>query len=162
VGTAFLDWLVRKKRFRWITPESLERARVYFRRRAGWTIFITRFLIVALGGPVNFLAGLEEYPYKQFLFWDVSGQILSVLLSLGLGSLFAASWEEVASLFGAFSSLVLAAIVAFALSIFFVRKIRQQRLARATKAATREENRLAPQLLQGVPKQKTGHLPISD
>lgn len=164
VGTAFLAWLARKKHFRWITPQSMEQARTYFNRRAGWTVFITRFLIVVLGGPINFLAGLEEYPYQRFLFWDVSGQILSVLISLGMGYLFAASWEEVAGLFGAFSSLVLAVVIAFTLSAFLVRKIRQQRSARATGAAANETNKPVeiPQLLQSMSKQTTGPLPISD
>ena len=162
LGTAFLAWLARKKHFRWITPQSLERARTYFNRRAGWTVFITRFLIVALGGSINFLAGLEEYSYQRFLFWDVSGQILSVLMSLGMGYLFAASWEEVAGLFGAFSSLVLALAVALALSVFLIRKVRQQR--RAREAATKETAKQVeiPQLLPGMPKQNTGPFPISD
>ncbi|MBV9616081.1 MAG: DedA family protein [Ktedonobacteraceae bacterium] len=164
VGTALLTWLAQQKRFRWITPESLDRARVYFRRRAGWTIFITRFLIVVLGGSINFLAGLEEYPYQRFLFWDVSGQILGALISLGMGYLFAASWEEVAGLFGAFSSLVLALLVACILSAFLFRKIRQQRHVRATQTSTDETNTVKemPQLLESIPKRKTGHLPISD
>jgi membrane-associated protein len=164
VGTALLTWLERKKRFRWITPESMERARVYFRRRAGWTIFITRFLIVVLGGSINFLAGLEEYPYQRFLFWDVSGQILGALISLSLGYVFAASWEEVAGLFGAFSSLVLALLVACVLSVFLVRKIRQQRRARATQAVPEEAKGAneIPQLLESMSKQNTGHLPVPD
>jgi membrane-associated protein len=179
VGTALLTWLERKKRFRWITPQSLERARVYFRRRAGWTIFITRFLIVVLGGSINFLAGLEEYPYPRFLFWDVSGQILGALISLGMGYFFAASWEEVAGLFGAFSSLVLAFLVACFLSIFLLRKYRQQRRARATEAAPVETGEIGetvetvetgvtnevselPQLLGSISKHNTGHLPVSD
>lgn len=167
VGTALLTWLERKKRFRWITPESMQRARVYFRRRAGWTIFITRFLIVVLGGTINFLAGLEEYPYQRFLFWDVSGQILGALISLGLGFAFAASWEEVAGLFGAFSSLVLALVVACILSVFLVRKMRQQRSARATEAMPEETNETEemnemPQLLESISKRNTGHLPVPD
>lgn len=40
--------------------------------------FITRFLIVVLGGPVNWLAGIEHYDYQSFLFWDVAGQSLCV------------------------------------------------------------------------------------
>jgi membrane-associated protein len=164
VGTAFLAWLAQKKRFRWITPQSLERARTYFNRKAGWTIFITRFLIVVLGGSINFLAGLEEYPYARFLFWDVSGQILSVLISLGMGYLFAASWEEVAGLFGAFSSLVLALVVAFILSAFLIRKMRQQRRARAAQGATNEVHEASemPPLLQSMPGQKTDQLPVPD
>ncbi len=161
LGTAFLAWLAQKKHFRWITPQSLERARTYFNRRAGWTIFITRFLIVVLGGPINFLAGLEEYPHWRFLFWDVSGQILSVLISLGMGYLFAASWEEVASLFGAFSSLVLVLVIAFVLSAFLIRKMRQQKRAHAVEEETDGATELPP-LLQGISERKTGHLPVPD
>lgn len=141
VGTALISWVERQKRFRFITPESLERGREYFRRRAGWTVFITRFLIVVLGGPVNLVAGLEQYPYQLFLFWDVSGQILSVAISLGLGFAFARSWEEVAAIFGAVSSLVLALLVVIILASMFLRKLSQRRRARqidAIKAAEQE------------------------
>ena len=130
LGVALIGWLERRKRFRFITPQAMERGRHYFRRRAGWTIFITRFLIVVLGGPVNIVAGLELYPYPNFLFWDVSGQTLSVIMSLGLGFIFARSWEEVAAVFGSLSSLVLALFVALFLFSVLVRRIRQRRLAR--------------------------------
>jgi membrane-associated protein len=164
VGVALLVWLEQKKRFRWITPQSMEQARVYFRRRAGWTIFITRFLIVVLGGTINFLAGLEEYPYRRFLFWDVSGQFLGALISLGLGYAFAASWEEVAGLFGAFSSLVLVLLVACILSVFLVRKMRQQRREHAIKAVPdkKKATNEMPKLLGSMSKQNTGHLPVPD
>jgi len=149
VGTALIGWLERQKRFRFITPEALERGRAYFRRRTGWTIFITRFLIVVLGRPVNLAAGLEQYPYTHFLFWDVSGQILGAVIPLGLGYIFARSWEEVASIFGALSSLVLALIVVMIFFTLFVRKLRQNRRARVARVASMagaEEN-ATPQVL---------------
>jgi hypothetical protein len=105
----------------------MARGRAYFRRRTAWAIFITRFLIVVLGGPINILAGIERYRYQYFLFWDVFGQTISVILSLGLGYAFAASWEEVASLFGAFASLVLAVVAAGILAGLIVRRIRGRR-----------------------------------
>jgi membrane-associated protein len=129
VGSPLLVWFERQKRFRFISPRALARGRVYFKRRTAWAIFITRFLIVVLGGPINFLAGVEHYPYRDFLFWDVSGQILGAIIPLGLGYAFAASWEEVASIFGAFSTLFLALLVAGALSLWFVRKIGQSKRA---------------------------------
>jgi membrane-associated protein len=132
LGEALVTWIGRQKRFRWITPQALERGRIYFRARARWAIFITRFLIVALGGPINLLAGLELYPYRSFLFWDVSGQMLSAAISLGLGFAFAESWEEVAGLFGAFSSLVLAGIVGAFLIVMLVRRVRQRKRASET------------------------------
>lgn len=138
VGAPILTWLGQQRRFRWITPEAIERGRVYFRERTGWAIFITRFLVVVLGGAINLLAGTERYSYRKFLFWDVSGQALGVIIPVGLGFAFAASWEEVAGVFGAFSSLVLAALVAAGLTIFIMRKVRQSKRARA-KAAARNE-----------------------
>ena len=135
VGLPLLAWLERQKRFRWISPQAVERGREYFRQRTAWAIFLTRFLIVVLGGAINLLAGLEEYPYRKFLFWDISGQILGVIISLGIGFLFAVSWEDVAGLFGAFSGLVLAILVAGIITTFLTHRVRQQRRARAARAS---------------------------
>jgi membrane-associated protein len=156
VGTPLLTWFERQKRFRFITPQDIERGRTYFRHRTGWAIFLTRFLIVVLGGPINFLAGIEEYPYFSFLFWDVSGQILGAVIPLGLGFAFAASWEEVASILGAFSGLFLAALAASILSVVLIRKIRQVRHTKATKTELSE----MPQSLIPHVERKTGPLPL--
>lgn len=156
VGIPLLGWLGRQKRFRWITPEAVERSREFFRRRAGWGIFITRFLIVVLGGSVNLLAGIEQYPYAGFLLWDISGQILSVVLSLGLGFVFAESWEEVAGIFGAFSGMALAGVVAAALAVLLVRKIRQRRRAKAVAEAARATAEAAKAALSAQAKQVEG------
>jgi membrane-associated protein len=139
VGVPLLTWFQRQRRFRWISPQALERGLAYFRRRSGWTIFITRFLIVALGGAINLLAGVEQYPYRNFLFWDVSGQILGAGIPLGLGFIFAESWEEVAGIFGAFSGLFLAFAAALVLTMLILRRIRQSKAARATAAEEPEE-----------------------
>lgn len=155
VGLVLIGWLERQKRFRFITPQAMERGRIYFRRRAGWTIFITRFLIVVLGGPVNIVAGLELYPYPNFLFWDISGQTLSVIISLGLGFIFARSWEEAAAVFGSLSSLVLALLVALFLFTTLMRTIRQRRLARRANVVQLEVIE-TPQSQEGTAKHTTG------
>ena len=158
VGIALLAWFGRQKRLRWISPQALAQGRAYFTRRAAWAIFLTRFLIVALGGTINFLAGLDQYPYRTFLFWDVSGQILGAIIPLGLGYIFAASWEEVASLFGAFSSLLLAFLVASVLSVMLIRKIRQHKRANAAKT----EVNVVLQPLESTTGQHTGTLPLPE
>ncbi len=139
IGTPLLDWLERQKRFRFITPQAIERGLEYFRRRAAWKVFMSRFLIVALGGPVNIVAGLEKYPYRKFLFWDISGQILGAIIPLGLGYIFARSWEEVAGIFGALSSLFLALLVVIILCSMLGRKIFQSRSARRASIIKTEE-----------------------
>ena len=161
VGLALIGWLEKQKRFRFITPQAMERGRIYFRRRAGWTIFITRFLIVVLGGPVNIVAGLELYPYANFLLWDISGQTLSVILSLGLGFIFARSWEDVAAVFGSLSSLVLALLVALFLLTRLMRRIRQRRLARRAATGIVEAIEM-PQTTDGKTKHDTGPMLIPE
>lgn len=158
VGIPFLSWLERQRRFQFISPSTLARGREYFRRRTAWAIFISRFLIVALGGPINLLAGVEQYPYQNFLFWDVCGQILGAAIPLSLGYIFAESWEEVAGILGAFSSLFLAFLAVFVLSVLLVRKIHQRRVSIAAKA--KENDTLQP-LMSNVG-HNTGPLPISD
>ena len=115
VGTPLLSWFERQKRFQFISPTALARGRAYFRSKTAWAIFISRFFIVALGGPINFLAGIEQYPFRNFLLWDVCGQILGAAIPLSLGYIFAESWEEVAGILGAFSGLFLAFLTAILL-----------------------------------------------
>jgi membrane-associated protein len=158
VGVPFLSWLERQRRFQFISPGTLARGREYFRRRTAWAIFISRFFIVALGGPINLLAGVEQYPYQNFLFWDVCGQILGAAIPLSLGYFFAESWEEVAGILGAFSGLFLACLTAFALSILLVRKMRQRRVSIAVQA---EVNDTLLPLMSNVG-HDTDPLPISD
>ncbi len=163
LGTSLLSWLERQKRLRFITPEALERGRTYFVRRAGWTVFITRWLIVALGGPINLLAGLEKYSYRSFLFWDVSGQTLCAAIALGLGYIFAASWEEVAGIFGAFSSLVLALLVALVITVILVRRVRQRKQVSTDESEGKNttpvlvESAAADEVASELPESKVGH-----
>lgn len=158
VGVPFLSWLERQRRFQFISPSTLARGREYFRRRTAWAIFISRFLIVALGGPINLLAGVEQYPFRNFLFWDVCGQILGAAIPLSLGYIFAESWEEVAGILGAFAGLFLACLTAFVLSVLLVRKIHQRRVSIAAKAM---EYDTLQSLMSNVG-HDTGPLPISD
>lgn len=158
VGTPLFSWLERQKRLQFISLDTMERGRAFFRRRTAWAIFITRFLIVVLGGAINLLAGVEQYPYRSFLFWDVSGQILGAAIPLSLGYVFAESWEELASILGAFSSLFLAFMAAIVLFVLLVRRIRQRRASSASKAE--EDEVLQPLTSQAG--QDTGPLPISD
>ena len=158
VGTPLFSWLERQKRLQFISPATLARGRAYFRRRTAFAIFITRFLIVALGGAINLLAGAEHYPYLNFLFWDVSGQILGAAIPLSLGYIFAESWEEVASIFGALSGFLLVFLVTIGLTILLVRRIRQRRAS--IRAETEENDSLLPLISHAG--HDTGPFPISD
>jgi membrane-associated protein len=126
LGAVLLAWLERQKRLRWFTL-SLARSQTYFKKGGGWAIFMTRVLISALGGTINLVAGVEQYPYHSFLLWDTIGEATGAVIPLSLGYAFAATWEATASLFGALSTLLLVLLAAIVFSILLVRKIYQHK-----------------------------------
>ncbi len=139
VGTKMLEWLEVERRFYLISPQAVSHSRLYFRKRGAWAIFLSRFLVSALGGAINLLAGAEIYPYPRFLFYDTSGQALGALIPLALGYAFGASWEAVGDILGTVSLFVLALLVA----IYFMQRlfstIRHTRVEKLKPDRTKEE-----------------------
>jgi membrane-associated protein len=132
-GSKVADWLEHSKLGgRFLKPDSVARSRLYFKKRGGWAIFFTRFLVAALGGIVNLLAGAELYPYPHFLFFDISGEALGALIPLALGFAFGASWDAVGDILGTSSLLVLGLLLVIYL---FVRLLRYARRVQKTRAA---------------------------
>jgi UDP-N-acetylglucosamine:LPS N-acetylglucosamine transferase/membrane protein DedA with SNARE-associated domain len=129
LGTPLLAWL-EKRGWRFLSQQSLARGRAYFQRRANWAIFLSRWFIVALGGPINWLAGAERYPYRTFLLWDVGGQLLGALIPLSIGYTFAASWGEAERLFGAISGFALTFLGILVISLALFRTLRARRASR--------------------------------
>jgi UDP-N-acetylglucosamine:LPS N-acetylglucosamine transferase/membrane protein DedA with SNARE-associated domain len=138
IGKPFLVWLEKQQRFRFITPDAMERGRAYFRRRAAWAIFVSRFLILVLGGPINWLAGAERYSFRKFVFWSLCGQILGAIIPLGLGYLFAASWGKIENLLGDFSSILLAVFIGGFIIFLIIRKLREKRGKLTVEVSTTE------------------------
>ena len=101
-------WLGRAGHLQVIPFGAILRARLYFKRRGGWAIFFSRFVFSALGGAINLLAGVERYPYRRFLLYDVAGETLGMLIPLSLGYVFGACWEAGGNLLSAFSVFALA------------------------------------------------------
>ena len=82
-------------------------------------------------------------------------------MSLGLGFIFARSWEEVAAIFGSLSSLVLAALVALFLLSRLLRRLRKRRLARRANVIQLEEiERQTTPSGDGIAEQDTGPMVI--
>lgn len=107
-GSKVLDWLETSDRIRFIKPRTIARSRIYFNRRGSWAIFFSRFLVSALGGVINILAGAQCYPYRRFMLYDLGGELLGALLPLMLGYVFGASWDAVGDILGSFSLFFLA------------------------------------------------------
>jgi membrane-associated protein len=134
-GSKGADWLEHSKLGkRLLKPDSVARSRLYFKKRGGWAIFFSRFLVAALGGVVNLLSGTELYPYRYFLLFDIAGEVLGALIPLLLGFAFGASWDAVGDIFGTFSLLVLGLLLMIYFFIRLVRYARGAQKARVTAA----------------------------
>lgn len=145
-GTKVLNWLERPRQHPLISPRILERSRREFAEHGGWAVFLSRFLISALGGVINLLAGADPYPYRRFLVFDVVGETLGVGIPLVLGYIFGASWEAVGDLLGAFSGLMLALLLFIVLCIYLIRVIQHIQASQAAKQEREEE----PEMIEPV------------
>ena len=65
-------------------PAVEARARAW----GGPGIFLTRWLVGALGPWVNLASGTAEYPWHRFLFWDALGELTGAALYIELGRFF--------------------------------------------------------------------------
>lgn len=116
-GSKLLEWLEKSGKIRIIKPRTIVRSRVYFNRLGGWAIFFSRFLVSALGGVVNILAGAERYSYRRFVLYDTCGEIVGASLPIVLGYIFGASWDAVGDILGSFSFLLLAVLISLWLAL---------------------------------------------
>ena len=157
-GTKALNRLERPRRRPLISPQVVARSRREFDEHGGWGIFLSRFLVSALGGVINLLAGADPYPYRRFLVFDATGEALGVGIPLILGYAFGASWDAVGSLLGALSGLVLALLLVIALSIYLISMIRRSRAVQAARETAEKPVMVAPQMKAG--KKSSGNLPL--
>jgi membrane-associated protein len=95
-----------------------QRAQAAISRQGGWAILLTRFWLTPLAPAVNVIAG-SRYPYARFLFFDLAGELLWVLLYGGLGYIFASEWKLVNQVMGNISGLSLGLLV-LAGTIYFL------------------------------------------
>ena len=127
IGTRVFAWLERPHRFNLISSQTLEKSHRYFNKRGGWAIFLSRFIVSALGGTINLLAGAEMYPYRLFLLFDVSGEACGAIIFIALGYTFGVSWEAIGDIIGTTSLLILALLVACYLTYRLIRMLRKRR-----------------------------------
>jgi membrane-associated protein len=132
-GSKVLNGIEHSKRWnRLIPPERIAQSRQYFQHRGGWAIFLSRFLVSALGGIINLLSGSELYPYRYFLLLDASGEAIGASIPLMLGYVFGASWEAVGDVLGYSSFLVLSLLIVILLVALLIKYARNLKHAHET------------------------------
>jgi membrane-associated protein len=93
---------------------SWRNAQESFASRAGWAVYLTRFLITALAIPTNLIAGGSGYKFVQFLKYDIAGEATWVILYGGLGYWFGSQWEIVSDFISNFGGLLLGLVILIA------------------------------------------------
>jgi membrane protein DedA with SNARE-associated domain len=99
----------------------LVRAQTFVERWGMTGVFLTRWLFSPLGPWVNFAAGATGMGAMRFTLSDILGEALWVALYVGLGYLFAANIETLASLLGNAVAAVTAAAVTAGLGVLLWR-----------------------------------------
>lgn len=112
-GRFGLGWLSRPRERR----EIWERAHAALERWAGPAVFLTRWLILPLTIAVSLLCGVDRYSYRRFALAGAAGNLIFVLLFVGVGFRFGAGWQPALGAGALRASLVAAAAVLLGLLV---------------------------------------------
>lgn len=112
-------WLVRRIAHLVGSDEQLPRAAKTVQEHGWRAVFLTRWLLLPLGAPLNWVCGSLGYPLRRFFSADVLGEAIYVAIFLALGMAFSDQVESIARVVGAVGiwlvGLLLAAFVAWQL-----------------------------------------------
>lgn len=103
---ALAAWLARKP----ARVAMRRRADAYMQRWGGIGVFLSRWLVSPLGPYVNFGAGMAPLPHLRFAVWAALGEIVWVLIYVGLGYSFASQMTEIAAILGNASGFLVAGL----------------------------------------------------
>jgi membrane protein DedA with SNARE-associated domain len=90
----------------------IERAEAFNKRWGSVAVFLSRWLVTPLGPWLNLTSGISKYAWHRFLFWDVLGEVLWVVIYVGLGRIFSDRVGAIADLLGNFTWVILGVIAA--------------------------------------------------
>ncbi|NTW84225.1 MAG: DedA family protein [Chlorobiaceae bacterium] len=96
VGKLLQKSVFEKKESRFFHTEHLEKTREFYRKHGSKTVFLARFVPVVRSFAAS-LAGVANMPYRNFLFYSVSGAIIWVLCFTMAGYFIASAFPEIVS-----------------------------------------------------------------
>jgi membrane-associated protein len=116
----------------------IEQAESVAARYSGIGVFLSRWLLTAVGPILNLTSGIARYDLRRFSFYDISGEIVWVVSYTMIGRLFSDRIQDLADLLGDISGLLLGVAVLIGLGWLLWRNLSQQRSAKAIIASTEE------------------------
>lgn len=107
----------------------LARAEALVDKRGGLGVFLSTWALAPLGPWVNFIAGATGLGWTRFAVADVAGEVIWIVLYIGLGYAFAANIAMIADVMGDVVGLVVALVVA-AVAGLWIRAVLKAQKAR--------------------------------
>ncbi len=96
----------------------LARAEALVDRRGGIGVFLSTWAVAPLGPWVNFIAGATGLSWVRFTVWDVLGELIWVVVYVGLGFVFMDQVATVAEVMGDVIGFVVAVVLVVALALW--------------------------------------------
>jgi membrane protein DedA with SNARE-associated domain len=101
----------------WFQPRAVHgskwhKAQERFSQQGGVAIYLTRFLFTPFAVPTNLIAGGSGYTFKQFLRYDVAGELTWIALYGGLGYVAGSQWEVISQTVSNYTSVFMGLLVA--------------------------------------------------
>lgn len=90
---------------------AVQKAQDSMQKWGGFSVFLSRWLITAIGPYINFISGITNYRLFKFSFWDVVGETLWVGVYVGLGMVFSDRIAEVSDALGDLVWVIAAGVV---------------------------------------------------
>jgi membrane protein DedA with SNARE-associated domain len=104
--------------------DKIKQAETFTKRWSGAGIFLSRWLITALGPWVNVVSGMAAYPWRRFLLWDVLGELIWVVLYVSIGYVFSNRVQAIGEILGSLTWVIVGLILTTILGWQLVRTVR--------------------------------------
>jgi membrane-associated protein len=114
---------------------KIKQAEAMTKRWGGAGIFLSRWLLTALGPWVNVASGIAGYPWQRFLLWDLLGEVLWVALYVGIGYAFSNRVQAITEILGNLSWVIVGLIVTVILGWRVLRYVRPKAEAQTSESA---------------------------
>jgi len=83
-----------------------------FNKYGVWGIFLSRFVLLGLGAPLNYISGFSKYSFRKFFTYSASGEFLYVSIYAYIGFLFKDSWVSLFDMIIEFPYIILFILLA--------------------------------------------------
>ncbi len=97
--------------------KKYESGKDFFNKYGAPGIFLSRFLLLGFGAPLNYISGFSKYPFRKFIAYSASGELLYASIYAYIGFIFKDSWVSLFDVIMDFPYIIL--LVLLAVFVFY-------------------------------------------